>query len=219
MKFIKFITICIFSILFFACSNNTPSKLVSSNENNLRDTIGNKEKNVKWTSSLDEEKLSENIERFEEISSSINLSTDLMMVINNNSEKVYPYLENFENLNDSKLKTQWINIINQVIDALNTDVYSCPEELFENRFIFNYIFFVNDLKEKWKENFGVDFSNDTLIEKYLFGEPCICEDIIQIPVKLFTNKGSVNIIVYLNNQQDYLINQIELSGWEVDYGK
>lgn len=216
MKFIKFIVISIFSILIFACSNNTPSKIISADENNLRDAINNKEKSVKWTSSLDEDRLSENIAKYEEISGNVILSTDLMMVINKNTEKVYPYLENFENLNDSELQLPWINKVKLIIDALNTDVYSCPEEIFENKFIFNYVFFVNDLKDKWKENFGIEFNNDNSISKYLYGEPCVCEDIVQIPVKLFTEKGSVNIIIYLKNEQDYLINQIEINGWEVN---
>ena len=91
--------------------------------------------------------------------------------------------------------------------------------MIDKKYIFNYVFFVYDLKEQWKENFGTDFKTENAFTRYIIGRPFISDDIVQLPVKLYAEKGSVNIMVIIKNDGRSLVNQIEIKKWDKNNGK
>ena len=75
------------------------------------------------------------------------------------------------------------------------------------------------MKDQWKENFGEDFKGENSFSKYLIGKPFANEELVQLPVMLYAEKGTVSINVFFRNDGKFLINQIEISGWGSNYGK
>ena len=64
-----------------------------------------------------------------------------------------------------------------------------------------------------------EFKTENAFSSYIIGKPFISDDIVQIPVRLTSEKGKVTIMVYLWNDGKYLINQIEIKRWDNNYGK
>ena len=211
---IIFLTFC-----FFSCSNTTASKIITSDGNNLREKIQNKESSVNWTKPLEENRLSESIDKNDKLTSSVKVNPEIMMILKSDFPPVYPYIENFESLDISELKPAWKGIVKKLFEVFNTDLNKLPENMIDNKYIFNYVFFVYDLKEQWKENFKEEFKTENAFSSYIIGKPFISDDIVQIPVRLTSEKGKVTIMVYLWNDGKYLINQIEIKRWDNNYGK
>ena len=215
MKKIKlFSSLFLLTALFFSCSNASSSKIITSDGNNLREAIQNKESSVNWTKPLEENRLSEPIDKNDKLTSSVKINTEIMMVLKSDFPPVYPYIENFESLDIRDMQPIWNDIIKKLFEVLNTDLNKLPENMIDSKYIFNYVFFVYDLKTQWKENFKEDFKSEKAFSSYIIGKPFISDDIVQIPVRLTAEKGTVSLMVYIRNDGKYLINQIEIKRWD-----
>lgn len=220
MKKIKlFSPLFLLTALFFSCSNASTSKIITSDGNNLREAIQNKERTVNWTKPLEENRLSEAIDKNDNLTSSVKVNPEIMMVLKSDFPPVYPYIENFESLDTRDMLPVWKGIVKKLFEVFNTDLNKLPENMIDNKYVFNYVFFVYDLKEQWKENFKEDFKTENAFSEYLIGKPFVSEDLVQIPLRLTAEKGYVSHMVYLRNDGKYLINQIEIKRWDSNYGK
>ena len=180
----------------------------------MREAIQNKESSVNWTKPLEENRLSEPIDKNDKLTSSVKVNPEIMMVLKSDFPPVYPYIENFESLDTREMLPIWKDIIKKLFEVLNTDVNKLPENMIDNKYIFNYVFFIYDLKTQWKESFKEDFKSEKAFSSYIIGKPFISDDIVQIPVRLAAEKGTVSLMVYIRNDGKYLINQIEIKRWD-----
>lgn len=185
----------------------------------MRETIQNKESSINWTKPLEENRLSESLEKNDNVTSSVKLTPEIMMVLKSDFPPVYPYLEDFESLDTTDLLPIWRDIVRKLFEVLNTDIKTFPENMIDKKYMFNYVFFVHDLQEQWKENFNEEFKTEKAFSRYIIGKPFISDDIVQLPVKLFTEKGSLNIMVIVKNDGRFLVNQIEIKRWDKNNGK
>ena len=215
----KIFSALLVTLLFFSCSNTSTSKIITSDGNNLRETIQNKESSINWTKPLEENRLSESLEKNDNVNSAVKLTPEIMMVLKSDFPPVYPYLEDFESLDTTDLLPIWRDLVRKLFEVLNTDIKTFPENMIDKKYMFNYVFFVHDLQEQWKENFNEEFKTEKAFSRYIIGKPFISDDIVQLPVKLFTEKGSLNIMVIVKNDGRFLVNQIEIKRWDKNNGK
>ena len=212
-KIIIKVLISLLFLTFFSCSQPTPVKLITNQDETLRSIIQEKESTINWTKTLEDSVLSTKIDSFEGISSNIKLSPEVLRAYNNTCAPVIPYLEDFVSLDINNLGPGHKTSAIQLINTINSNFSVFPETIINAKFLFNYIFFKNDFIEEWNQNFQTEFK-ENCIKKYLFGEPFSSEDLIQIPVRLFSEYGYVDIEINFINDEKNLISQIEITKWE-----
>lgn len=211
---LKYLFILI-SGLIISCSNTPNSKILTNEEDTLRAYLTNKESTINWTKALEDNRLVEKIDSREGITSGIKLNPDLVKIKRSECEPVYPYIENFANLDTRYLISSWKNTVDSFVKLLNENEKKDAENLIDPKFAFNYIFFISDFEEYVSNIKYLKVSEDEmLIKKYIIGEPFISKEIIQIPVRLFIQENHIDIAIYINNNGKGKISQIEILNWE-----
>ncbi len=207
------------ALLGTSCSNTPNAKLLSSEDDTLRTVIVNKESSINWSKPLEDGRLQKRIDIMENVVTSIKLNPEVMNAFTNTCDPVYPYIENFATLNLNNLSQSNRYVIEKLYEVINTDLYSADTELINPKYLFNYVFFISDIESAYKEAFGIDFPKNNAFSKYLIGEPFVTQQISQVPVRLYCEKGSIDICVIIYVLGKNLINQIEIIGWEVNYAE
>lgn len=236
----------IFSILFFSCSNNHNTLITYVDEETLKINIKEMGENTIWTKELEGEILTENIKKNNLVLNNT-LSPTVMSILSEQYESVYPYFENFGNLDLRNLHTDLKVFLDKFCLALSEDIYNVNNSYISKNFYFSYLFFVDDLSKDWKKFFRTDFpivkptkeslekakntgneenneieqveAKNKLFTKWVLGQPFNADDYVQIPVRLYAEKGSIDVILCLTNKTPYEVFNIEITNWEVEYGK
>ena len=232
-------------VLFFSCKNNTTeTKLIYSENNTIKQAVKNKEQEISWTTELAPERLTADVSRTSvNISQDILYNVDLIKVISNDNVLVFPELEDFGSLDISKLNPSANEKINEFCEKLSKSLYSGADSYFSRKYIFNYVFFRNDLISGWKENFGKKIpeeynkeiknieseSKDSdeknkksekkeelkpLFSKWILGEPFIGAELMQIPVRFYTDCGIIDMTMFLSSGGNYEFYQITIDRWK-----
>ena len=235
---------------FFSCKNNTTeTKLVYTENNTIKQAVKNKEQEITWTIEIAPERLQQDFSRASaNISPEILFNVDLIKVRSNDKAPVFPELDDFGSLDLSKLKPEAKERIIKVCEALSKSLYSGADLYFSRKYIFNYVFFRNDLIFGWKDNFGVTFpeeykkeikkaaaiSEDSdeesdknkskkeekseeikpLFYKWIIGEPFIGSELMQIPVRFYTDCGIIDMTMFLSSGGNYEFYQITIDRWK-----
>ena len=221
-----------FLSMFFliSCKNSPNSKLEYVENNTLKELIKNREHDVTWTKEIEGERLSKNISTDKEkIASDVAYAREILKIINNNaSDSVYPEYEDFGSLDTRQFKTPLKQKVDEFCKALSKNIYSGPESFFNNKYIFNYVFFVKEIEQNWESNFQKSFpieksaekkeveknKNETLFSKWILGEPFNGDDITIVPVRFYCSQGVVDVTLYFDNQNS--ICQITIDRWKKD---
>lgn len=153
-----FFSFTLILLINISCKNASSSKLEYNDQETVKDEVKNFENELTWTKTIDEEILANSLKTDDKYTKSkLTINPDLFKINKNNNTAIYPELKNFASLDTSILNKAVKLKINKFLNALNSDIYSGPEVYFESKFIFNYIFFRNDLIQGWKNNFNTDF--------------------------------------------------------------
>lgn len=242
------------TLLFFSCKNANNNELSYTNVETLKEKIAEKEATLSWTKELEGSKLTDSIE-FPQDKIKQNIERErYILTILNESEKVYPEFENFGSLDTSSIKHDIYDRLQKFCEALNINIYNGPESFFDSQYLFEYVFFREEFKKGWEENFNQDFPHiidykpeiteatgsnekneskeksetkegdalesknnesenkdakkmesiaqkDKLFSKWIFGQPFIFEEIIEIPVRFYCKYGSVDVTFYINTKK------------------
>ena len=205
------------SLLFvaFSCSNSQESKLVYTESNTIKQSVKDKEQDITWTLELEGERLSKVINR-----NSLVIGSDVpynkeIFKISKNTSPVYPAAGDFGSLDTRNLSNAVKEKLNLFCQALNEEGYNGGEGVFSRKYIFNYVFFINDFEDGWKKNFSkVIPAPDKRITKWIFGEPFIGSEIMQIPVRFFSDYGTIDMTVFLNVNGNNEFYQITIDRWQ-----
>ena len=86
---------------------------------------------------------------------------------------------------------------------------------FDDSYVFNLVFFINDLKENWSEKFSTNFpdKDELLFENWYIGKGEYSENILKIPLRLFCADGFVDITSYINYSKSNKLFQIHIDSW------
>ncbi len=205
---------------FASCKNAGETKLVYTESDTIKQAVLEKEQNITWTQELEGEVLTKKITRGSmQLGSDVAFNKELFKIASNQKKSVYPEYFDFGSLDTSLLQPKIKEKINQFCKKLSS-VTSDASSYFNKKYIFNFVFFQNDLKEGWKTNFNQDFPKSSeestvqLFEKWIFGEPFIGDLIIQLPVRFYTNCGIIDVTIFLNSGGNNDIYQITIDRWK-----
>lgn len=157
-KFIFFSSILI-SAFLIGCSNSNESKLSYTDVDTIKEIVKERELDVTWTKEVEGARLTQDISSAAEpkISEDVPYTAHTIKILPSYKESVYPSISNFGSLNDSNLTPEKREFINNFCKSISENIYSGPDGYFKSSYIFNYVFFKNELIEKWPEMFESDF--------------------------------------------------------------
>ena len=220
-----FSTFLMLSIL--SCKNTSDTKLVYTDNDTIKQSVIEREKGITWTQEIEKDRLTEQINRSSmELGSEVPYNKELFKISKNNRDSLYPEFSDFGSLDTRNLRPSIKEKINNFCNCLSSENHIGAENYFSRKYIFNYVFFIKDLEEGWKSNFGQSYpqnENDInekdnksidIFTKWTFGEPFIGSEIMQIPVRFYSTCGIIDVTVFLNSSGNNEFYQITINRWK-----
>ena len=204
-------------ICLISCSNTQESKLVYNAESDtIKQSVKDKEQGITWTQELEEERLSQRINRDSmELGADVAYNQEVYKISKKNQNPVYPSLSDFGSLDTSNLRNSVKQKLNSFCEVFADSEKSGADSYFSRKYIFNYVFFVNDLKDGWKKHFDKAYpEKSNIFNKWTFGEPFNGADIIQIPVRFYADCGTIDVTVFLSSTGNNEFYQITIDRWQ-----
>ncbi len=213
---INIFSIPLLTLILFACSNSQESKLVYTESNTIKQNVIEKKQDITWTQTIEGERLSQVINRNSmQLGADVQYSKDLYKISNKSAKPVYPSFSDFGSLDTSHLRLSAKQKLVSFCTALSSENHNGAEEYFYGKYIFNYVFFIEDLHEGWKTHFDSKIPEDSeIFTKWVFGEPFNGADIIQIPVRFYADCGTIDMTLFLNAKGSNEIYQISIDRWQ-----
>ena len=177
MKIKKIFIGFILTFIFISCSNNTQTSVLQTQNQTLRNQIKEKESNVKWTNEIEGEILETKIINHQRINSKVTITPQVLNSITDLQKAVFPEIRNFESLDCSLAPANLIEFINTFINTFFTNQNEI-QKFFDDSYIFNYVFFMNDLKE-------LNIDEKQKFDNFYICKPFISEENIQVPVRIY----------------------------------
>ena len=222
----------IFSIINISCKNTSETKLVYTESDTIKKSVKEKEKDITWTQEMEAARLSERITRSSmKLGSDVSYTRDIFKISKTTQSPVYPDFSDFGSLDTRNLRPAVKEKLNNFCFSLSNIDHSGADAFFSKKYLFNYIFFVKDIETDWKINFGTDYPKDItetetsqknedekevngIFTKWIFGEPFVGSEIMQIPVRFYATCGIIDVTVFLNSSGNNEIYQIIIDRWK-----
>ena len=142
---------------FISCKVASKTELSYTNVETIKEEIAEMDKTLTWNKEIEPQRLVLNNDWFKDtVNQQIEKNIELLKIVNTNVN-VYPEFENFGSLNDSLVDVNLYNTIENIFVSISNNIYNGPETFFDSQYLYNYVFFREDLKEGWKKNFHKDF--------------------------------------------------------------
>lgn len=199
-----------------SCSNAQETKLVYIETDTIKQSVKEKEVTITWTQELEGNILSEKISRDSVIlGPDVPFVRDIYKISKTYQDPVFPYLNDFGSLDISTLKTSIKEKLDKFCNAFSGADHKGAESSFSSKFIFNYIFFKKDFDEGWKKYFEAELPEEkSFFTKWIYGEPFYGQDIIQIPVRFYSDCGTIDMTVFLKSDGNNEFYQITIDRWQ-----
>jgi hypothetical protein len=213
---IRVIGLTLLSVLFYAsCSSDAAETINAADLDTVKRTVSKIEDETVWSVELEKDRLSQNITSNPELfAQGINLTKENSRILKMYTPAVYPSFTDFGSLDVSKTEYKFITSAEEICSYISSNdqenLFSC----FSSNYRFNYVFFVQELKRNWKENMGTDFPEpDVLFERFILGEAFCTENLVQIPVRFYCNKGFLDVTLYMSAVQEKSVYNIKIVRW------
>ena len=224
-------SLIIFSSLLFSCKNTSETKLVYTESDTIKKSVKEKSQDITWTQELEADRLSTRITRSAmELGPDVQYTRDIFKISKSNQNPVYPDLNDFGSLDTRNLRPAVKEKLNNFCKSFSLIDHSGADSHFSRKYIFNYVFFKNDLETGWKTNFGKEYPQKSaksdkseksekteepvIFTKWIIGEPFISSEIMQIPVRFYATCGIIDVTVYLNSSGNNEFYQITIDRWK-----
>lgn len=228
-----FSTLVLFSF-FIGCSNTQNEELFYNDIDTIKEYVLDKENNITWTKEIEGEILLQDISSNSSIQKTEFYTPEAVKVLKNYQNPVFPSIDNFGSLNTENLSKQTKEFLNEFCTEISNNIYSNPDRYFKNSFIFNYVFFRKELIDNWPVFFNTefpvlpeDFNQNTeesennqdkkepipIFTKWYLGEPFVGEDLVEVPVRFFTQNGNIDVTIVMAINTETRIYQIVIDRW------
>ena len=142
---------------FISCKVASKTELSYTNVETIKEEIAEMDKTLTWNKEIEPQRLVLNNDWFKDtVNQQIEKNIELLKIVNTNVN-VYPEFENFGSLNDSLVDVNLYNTIENIFVSISNNIYNGPETFFDSQYLYNYVFFREDLKEGWEKKFNNDF--------------------------------------------------------------
>lgn len=158
-KKISFLIFSFISLLlcFISCKVVSKTELSYTNVETIKNEIAEIDKTLSWNKEIEPQRLDADADWFSDtVSSQIERNVELLKIINTNAA-AYPEFEDFGSLNDSLVNSNLYQTIDKILVSVSNNIYNGPETFFDSNYLYNYVFFREDLKEGWKKYFQKEF--------------------------------------------------------------
>ncbi|MCQ2587653.1 MAG: hypothetical protein MJ174_06015 [Treponema sp.] len=227
MKYFFFLIFIPF--IFLSCSKEKDSVISVENEETLKYLISERQSIVNWAKEIEPEILETDIGNIPSISQSVSVSKELMGLIKQDNNKIYPSISDFTILDNSSLNEKALNTVKNFGSAVCSNLNCKPDLFMSKNYYFLYQFFKSNLLENWETMFNEKFPNTfeditnkdkkiVLFNDFLIGKENETQDFIEIPVRLIAKDKYLNIVICVEKVDNYSIDEISISGWGI-YGK
>ena len=220
----------LFLLSLIACSNEGSSKLSYTDIDTIKEIIKEREDSVSWTKDIEAERLDKSLAADTALyDKEIKYNHQIAKLNRQKFAPVYPEYPEFGSLDTRLLSVKNKETVQNFCQALSDSFYTKPQNYFDNSYIFNFVFFREELVRDWPKNFEEAFpiekselaskneseeelEQSPLFSKWILGEPFISEEITQLPVRFYCNRGILDVTLYLNKKA--LIYQVAVERWE-----
>lgn len=142
---------------FTSCKVASKTELSYTNVETIKNEIAEIDKTLSWNKELEPQRLTSKSDLFSgSVNSQIEKNVELLKIINKNVA-VYPEFEGFGSLNDSSVNADLYQTIEKLFLSISNNIYNGPETYFDSNYLYNYVFFREDLKEGWQKFFHKNF--------------------------------------------------------------
>ena len=142
---------------FISCKVASKTELSYTNVETIKEEIAEIDKTLTWNKEIEPQRLVLNNDWFKDtVNQQIEKNIELLKIVNTNVN-VYPEFENFGSLNDYLVDVNLYNTIENIFVSISNNIYNGPETFFDSQYLYNYVFFREDLKEGWEKKFNKDF--------------------------------------------------------------
>lgn len=204
---------------FFSCSNTQIVDVASFSNETLKEISEKKDDELLWTRELESVRLTRDYSKNQATTTNFKLSPESISIANTRNQVIYPFLQDFGSLDTSSISSDlevYLDDLCSLISQWNLESIKCDENS-----IFSLALFKNDVEHLWKKEFVEEFpifDKESLTEdnkiiifnEWIFGQPFFSEDSIQVPIRFYCKNGSVDVKIYIKNDLNYLVEQIEL---------
>ena len=199
--------------LFFLISCSNPQViLVGAQEETLRNELQMKSEASVWTNELEAQRLSSPITSNVKTAEKVYNTPQMFSTIKGLQPALYPEIKGLESLDCSGRNTNLISTMNKFCKDLCKGT-SNLENYFLDDYIFNYVFFKNDMNSIFSES----KENEVLFDRYLICRAFENENIAQVPLRFYKGKEHIDLSVFLTYHNGYKITQIDIdsdfNGW------
>ncbi|WP_027727344.1 hypothetical protein [Treponema sp. C6A8] len=213
MKKCLFSALFLISLLFNSCSDGALDGSLAS-ENSELETIKSRvariEKETEWADELEKDRLFTDLTSQKE--NSIIITTDI--------EGLYPSFSDFGSLDISSLEYKFQASAEEICNTLTSFNEEKLYSYFLSNYRFNYVFFAQELRKGWKNEFGQKFpelqaeKDFKLFDRFILGQAFTSDNLIQIPARFYCNMGFVDVTLYMSTTQEKSLYKIKIVRWE-----
>ena len=210
-----FIFTFLFSISLFSCSHQKDGGEETSDLYTIKSLVSQIENEAVWSVELEKERLTKTVKQEADfIPEGHTLTTENVKLSASFKPPVYPSFRDFGSLDISSLEYKYLESAGTFSSYLaewnQEKIYAC----FPSNYRFNYIFFADELKKGWKDNFKTAFPDSDVFNRWILGQPALLDNLIQFPVRFYCNSGYVDVTLYMSPDKDKTLYNIKIERWE-----
>ena len=204
----RFVPVALIFLIFLASCSSPQSSVLTSQNDTLRSAVQEKNNNTVWTKEIEPERLNFNLNNNITVTNKEYITPQLLNSIKELQPAIYPEIKDFASLDCSQMNKALLNIMTDLCDSLckGTDDLG---NFFDYEYFYNCVFFANDLNQAVEK----DKKTEKLFDRYLICKSFVSDDLIQVPVRFYKAKETLDLSVFLTYHGDYKVIQIEILGW------
>lgn len=206
-----FFLFCILSLS--SCKKNKKDIVIIKEEDTLKKSVAIKESKIIWTETIDGEILEENISTSDIINNNLELNVYLIDSISNFHQNIFPQNKDIGSFDNTEISDELLQFIKDVCNQIKNNPQKNMEQYFDSEYLFNYVFFKNDLIENWKKLFNEKYPDQKPFKKYYIGKVTEGFDIDEVKVRFYNSNNYVDLKLFISQNEK----KINLKQIEIDY--
>jgi len=221
MKFgrISFFVFCTF--IFFSCSNGKINDVSQDEPLTIKQIVVQKDAAENWTKEIEQNLLSEPLEN-QIINGTVVQSSETFKAVYFAKNPVFPDVKDFGSLDVSSLNAATLSCIKTFCNNVKNNKLEENGSLFDEKYIFNAVFFNNSIKTLWIDSFEEEFPLNTeektynLFTAYIPGKPeySTNSSFAEVPVLFSSKNKKVYVKILVKPEDEPKIYQAYVYKWE-----
>lgn len=201
-------------VVFLASCSNPQGSVLTSQDKTLRNAVMEKNSKTVWTKEVEPDRLKAKINSPVQVQNKEYISPQMFSSIKQLQPAVYPEIKDFASLDVSGMNKSILQTVTELCDSLCKGTENLGN-FFDSEYFYNCVFFTKDLNDLLQP----DEKSEKLFDRYLVCKGFEGEEIIQVPVRFYKDKETLDLSVYLTYHGGYKVIQIEILGWGKQYGE